>query len=165
APSCSSSWRRGRASRWPSSSTFTISRTVMSVSALGSLNVLARSAAMSPESRKSRSSSLSSMRWSPLRPKARAISRLPTGVVLSLMKARSSSRVGTLPLAIGAGARRRLALRGLGGLLLGRRFLLLGGFRRLAGVVGGDRRRLLLRGLRLLPAALRGALRQQRHRL
>jgi hypothetical protein len=115
-----SSWRRGTASRWPSSSTRTISNTVMSVSALGSLNVLARSAAISPTSRRSRSSCFSSMRWSPFRPKARAISRLPTGVALSLMNASSSSRVGTRPLAIGSGAPRGLGLR----LALGRGLLL-----------------------------------------
>src|SRR5437762_1153065 len=84
------------------------------------------------------------------------------------MNASSSSRVGTRPLAIGSGARRGFL--GLGfGLLLGR-CLLLG--RRLlcrrlvAGVVGGDRRRLLrARRLGLLAAALGGALGQQRHRL
>ena len=133
-PSFSSSCLRGTAIRWPSLSTRTISSTVTSESAAGSRKVLARSAAISPVSRRSRSSAFSSMRWSPLRPKARAISRLPIGVALSRMKASSSSRVGTLPLAIGSSAGRGVGL-GLGGLALGRGFLL-GSFRFLFCVVG-----------------------------
>src|SRR5437588_3293263 len=77
------------------------------------------------------------------------------------MNASSSSRVGTRPLAIGPGARRNGGLR----LALGWGFLL--GLRLLAGVVGGDGRRLLLgtRRLGLLAAALGRALGQQRNRL
>src|SRR5437660_5339938 len=83
------------------------------------------------------------------------------------MNARSSSRVGTRPLGIGSGARRRflgLCLR----LLLGRCLLLgLGGLgRRFAGVVGGDGRGLLgARSLGLLATAFGRALGQQRNRL
>src|SRR5260221_9364929 len=98
-------------------------------------------------------------------PKARAISRLPIGVVLSLMNASSSSRLGTRPLAIGSGAGRRYV--GLG-LLLGRGLLLGGGLlgRLVAAVIGGDGRRLLgPRGLGLLAAAFGGAFGEQRHRL
>src|SRR5260370_6304375 len=89
-------------------------------------------------------------------PKARAISRLPIGVVLSMMNASNSSRLGTRPLAIGSSA--GWPFFGLGlHLLLGRDLLLLAGHllgRILAGVVGSDGRRLLgPRGLGLLPAA------------
>src|SRR5437868_15252934 len=96
-------------------------------------------------------------------PKARAISRLPIGVVLSLMNASSSSRLGTRPLAIGSGAGRRYFSLGLcllfWGLLLGGRLLR----RLLAAVVGGDRRRLLgPLGLGLLAATFGSAFGQQR---
>src|SRR5260370_15276258 len=100
-------------------------------------------------------------------PKARAISRLPIGVVLPLMNASSSSRLGTRPLAIGSGAGRRYF--GLGFRLLPGRGLLLGGRllgRLLAGVVGSGGRGLLRpRRLGLLAAAFGGAFGQQRHRL
>src|SRR5260370_6982247 len=174
-PSFSSSCLRGTAIRWPSPSTRTISSTATSESAAGSRKVLARSAAISPESRKSRSSCFSSMRWSPLRLQARAISRLPTGVALSRRKASSSPRVGTLPLAIGSSAGRRLGL-GLGGLALGRGFLLVS-FRFLffvvVRVVGrrgnchavGFRLGRLLGAPRLLAFALGPALGVQRHPL
>src|SRR6266404_4029903 len=97
-------------------------------------------------------------------PKARAISRLPIGVVLSLMNASSSSRLGTRPLPIGSGAARRYVVFGL---LLGR-CLLGGGLlgRLVAAVIGGDGRRLLgPRSLGLLAAAFGGAFGEQRHHL
>src|SRR5258708_40063830 len=100
-------------------------------------------------------------------PKARAISRLPIGVVLSLMNASSSSRLGTRPLAIGSGAARRCF--GLGLCLLLGRGLLLGGRllgRLVAGVVGGDGRRPLgPRRLGLLAAPFCRALCPQPHGL
>src|SRR5437763_4786064 len=87
------------------------------------------------------------------------------------MKASSSSRVGTRPLAIGTRAWRSLVLAlaftlGFGGLALGGCLLLRGGrLRRIAGIVGGHGR--LLPGAHRLGrlAALGDALGQQRHRL
>src|SRR5260221_11147236 len=97
-------------------------------------------------------------------PKARAISRLPIGVVLSLMNASSSSRLGTRPLAIGSGAGRRYV--GLG-LLLGRGLLLGGGLlgRLVPAFIGGGGPRLLgPRGPGRLARPLGSAFGETRHR-
>ena len=127
---------------------------------------------MSPASRRSRRSSLSSMRWSPFSPKARAISRLPTGRGALLDEGQqfvAGRDVALSHRSRCAAASRPLALRPWRPCAWAppSSWRPWRAWRRVAGVVGRRRGGAFLArtGLGLLAAALGGALGQQRHRL